>query len=316
MKNVSAFRMKTRQTGTPARPGNDGATIDASSLTPDLGKMTLEPGLYVTATPIGNLKDVTYRAVEALKAADRIYCEDTRQTAKLCAAYDVRTPRAAYTEHNAAKVEPEIIAALKEGAAICLVSDAGTPLISDPGQRLVSAALNAGIRVFPLPGPNAAIAALSAAGAPTERFVFAGFPPARSEARAAFFRSIADVDATLVFYEGPSRLGESLSAMAAAFGDRRAVVARELTKIHEEFDAGLLSSLALKYRGRPTRGEIVVIVDPPAEKPAASADEIDAFLRRALATMSVKDAAAAAADALSAPRKTAYERAIALKSGE
>jgi len=277
--------------------------------------MTLEPGLYVAATPIGNLKDVTYRAVETLKAADRIYCEDTRQTAKLCAAYSIKTPRAAYTEHNAAKVEAEIIQALREGAAICLVSDAGTPLISDPGQRLVHAALKAGIRVFPLPGPNAAIAALSAAGAPTERFLFAGFPPAKSDARAAFFQSIANVDATLVFYEGPSRLAESLSAMAAAFGGRRAIVARELTKIYEEFDAGDLSELARKYQARPAKGEIVVIVDPPAEKPAASLDDIDAFLRRALSAMSVKDAAVAAADALQIPRKAAYERAIALKGG-
>lgn len=276
--------------------------------------MTLEPGLYVAATPIGNLKDVTYRVIETLKACDRILCEDTRQTAKLCAAYGVLTPRAAYHEHNAASVEAGIIADLVDGAAICLVSDAGTPLISDPGFRLVRAARAAGVRVIPLPGPSAAIAALSASGAPTERFFFAGFPPAKSEARAAFFRSLAGADATLVFYEGPSRLGDSLAAMAAAFGPRRAIVARELTKIYEEFDEGPLSALAGAYSAAPPKGEIVVIVHPPEAAAPPRAEDIDDFLRRALATMSVKDAASAASDALNIPRKAAYERAIALKA--
>ncbi len=275
--------------------------------------MTLEPGLYVAATPIGNLKDVTYRVIETLKAADRIYCEDTRQTAKLCAAYGIETPRAAYHEHNADRVEAEIIAALKDGAAICLVSDAGTPLISDPGYRLVRAARAAGVKIIPLPGPCAAIAALSAAGAPTERFFFAGFPPPKAEARATFFKSLAAVDATLVFYEGPSRLAESLGAMAAAFGARRAVVARELTKIFEEFDEGALGDLAEKYKAHPPRGEIVVIVEPPPAAAQASETEIDAFLLAALDKMSVKDAAAAAADALGVARKIAYERALSLK---
>lgn len=276
--------------------------------------MMLEPGLYVAATPIGNLKDVTYRVIEALGAASRIYCEDTRQTAKLCAAYGVRTPRSAYNEHNADRAQPEILAALAEGATICLVSDAGTPLISDPGSRLVRAALDAGHRVFPLPGPNAAIAALSASGAPTGTFLFAGFPPSKAEARASFLRALAGVEASLVFYEGPSRLAASLDAMAQAFGERRAVVARELTKIHETFDEGDLSALAAKYGAAPTKGEIVVIVHPPAPIAAASADDIDAFLESALASMTVKDAAAAAADALGIARKTAYERALALKA--
>lgn len=275
--------------------------------------MALEPGLYVAATPIGNLKDVTFRVIEALKAADRILCEDTRQTAKLCAAYGIATPRAAYTEHNAARLEPEIIGALKAGAAICLVSDAGTPLISDPGHRLVAAARAAGVRVVPLPGPTAAIAALSASGAPTEAFFFAGFPPARTEARLAYFKSLAAIDATLVFYEGPSRLADSLAAMAEGLGDRHAVVARELTKIHETFDAGPLSALAEKYAGG-AKGEIVVIVHPPAARRAPDEAEIDAFLTEALGAMSVRDAAAAAADAFDLPRRQAYERALALKA--
>lgn len=276
--------------------------------------MTLQPGLYVAATPIGNLKDVTYRVVEALAAADRILCEDTRQTAKLCAAYGINTPRAAYNEHNADKVQPEIIEALKGGGAICLVSDAGTPLISDPGFRLVRAARDAGVKVIPLPGPSAAIAALSASGAPSEKFLFAGFPPTKDEARFSFFKSLSAIEATLIFYEGPSRLGESLGAMRDAFGDRRAVVARELTKLFEEFDEGSLGALAAKYAATPPKGEIVVIVHPPGPAEAATSSDIDAFIAAALASMSVKDAAAAAADALGVSRRAAYERALALKA--
>lgn len=277
--------------------------------------MTLEPGLYVAATPIGNLKDVTYRVIETLKAADKILCEDTRQTAKLCAAYGIDTPRAAYNEHNADRMQPAIIEALKGGASYCLVSDAGTPLVSDPGFRLVRAARDAGVNVIPLPGPSAVIAALSASGAPMEQFLFAGFPPSKSEARLERFRSLSVIDATLVFYEAPSRLSESLAAMATAFGDRRAVIAREMTKIYEEFDEGPLSALAAKYAANPTKGEIVVIVEPPQARKEATADEVDLFIRSALSSMSVKDAAAAAADALKISRKEAYERALAIRAG-
>jgi 16S rRNA (cytidine1402-2'-O)-methyltransferase len=276
--------------------------------------MSLEPGLYVAATPIGNLKDVTYRVVEALKAADLILCEDTRQTAKLCAAYAIATPREAYHDHNAEAARPRILEKLAAGARICLVSDAGTPLISDPGLKLVRAARAAGVKVTPLPGPSALVAALSAAGAPTDRFFFAGFPPAKAAARDAFFASHARVDATLVYYESATRLGESLAAMASAFGERQAIVAREITKIHEEFSAGALAALADRYRTAAPKGEIVVLVEPP-RRAAATAAELDAFLTRALAEMSVKDAAAAAAAALGAARRDAYDRALALKAG-
>lgn len=278
--------------------------------------MTLEPGLYVAATPIGNLGDVTFRVVETLKAADKILCEDTRRTAKLCAAYGIETRRAAYNEHNADRVEAEILAALKEGAVIALVSDAGTPLISDPGHRLVRAARDAGIKVFPLPGASAVIAALSASGLPAAPFLFAGFPPAKADARRRMFKTLAPIEATLVFYESPVRLGESLAAMAEAFSGRRAVVGRELTKIYEEFDDGSLPSLAQKYRAQPPKGEIVVVVAPPTEKRAAGPEEVDAFIRAGLSAMSVRDAAAAAADALGIPRKEAYDRAIILKGEE
>lgn len=274
--------------------------------------MRPEPGLYVTATPIGNLADITYRAVEILKKADLILCEDTRQTAKLCSAYGVETPRAPYHDHNAAKVRPEIIKKLQDGAVICLVSDAGTPLISDPGYKLVRAARDEGIAVYPVPGASAALAALSAAGAPSDRFFFAGFLPAKQGARTKALEEFAHIDATLIFYETAPRLGAVLSAMTDAFGDRQAVVARELTKLHEEFREGPLSTLAAAYGDAPPKGEIVIVVFPPEEK-AAEAGDVDAFLTSALAEMSVKEAAAAAAEAFSMPRKTAYARALQLK---
>lgn len=277
--------------------------------------MLLEPGLYVAATPIGNLGDASYRLIETLGAADLILCEDTRHTAKLCAAYAIRTPRAAYHDHNADEVRPAIIARLKAGARICLVSDAGTPLISDPGYKLVRDARRAGLKVYPLPGPSAVTAALSAAGAPTDRFLFAGFPPAKAAARETAFRELAGVRASLVFFESGPRLSRSLAAMAAAFGDRNAVIARELTKIHEEFREGNLAGLAAAYADLAPKGEIVVIVFPPEAETAGDAD-IDAFLKKALAQMSVKDAAAAAADALGAPKREAYERALVLKAAK
>jgi len=276
--------------------------------------MPLEPGLYVAATPIGNLKDVTYRVVEALSTCDLILCEDTRQTAKLCSAYGVTTERRAYHDHNAARVRPEILARLKEGARVCLVSDAGTPLISDPGYKLVRAARDEGIKVFPLPGPCAAIAALSAAGAPTDRFLFAGFPPTGG-ARESFFREFAPVPASLVFYETGPRIAESLRDMQQAFGDRRAVVARELTKIHEEYREGQLAELAAHYAQGTPKGEIVVIVFPPVVR-APSADDVDAFLVAALRELSVRDAAAAASEGFGLTRREAYERALRLKSAQ
>lgn len=275
--------------------------------------MALEPGLYVAATPIGNLKDVTGRVVETLKEADLILCEDTRQTAKLCAAYGIATRRAPYHDHNADRVRPGILEKLRAGAAIALVSDAGTPLISDPGYKLIRAARDAGVRVFPLPGPSAVIAALSASGAPTDRFLFAGFPPPRASARAEFLTDLARIGATLVFYETAPRLAGSLIAMAETLGDRRAVVARELTKLHEDIREARLSELAAHYSQTPPKGEIVVIVHPPEEK-SVGEDELDAFLEKALGAMTVRDAVAAAAETLGVPRREAYERALRLRS--
>jgi len=275
-------------------------------------RSVLESGLYVTATPIGNLGDITYRAVKTLKAADLILCEDTRQTAKLCAAYGIETPRAPYHDHNAARVRPGIIKKLQDGASICLVSDAGTPLISDPGFKLVRDARDAGIAVFPIPGPAAAIAALSAAGAPSDQFFFAGFLPAKSGARDKALSAIAAIKATLIFYETAPRLAASLAAMVVALGDRRAVIARELTKMHEEFRDEKLSVLIAPYEAAPPKGEIVIVVFPP-DKTAATTAELDDFLNRALLDMSVKKAAAQAVAELGVARNDAYARALYLK---
>ncbi|MEX6632832.1 16S rRNA (cytidine(1402)-2'-O)-methyltransferase [Hyphococcus lacteus] len=272
-----------------------------------------EPGLYVTATPIGNLADITYRAVQILKAADLILCEDTRQTAKLCAAYGIDTRRAPYHDHNAERARPGIIADLVEGAVICLVSDAGTPLISDPGFKLVRAARDAGIRVFPVPGASAAIAALCAAGVPSDQFHFAGFLPPKQGARQRLLERLANIDATLIFYESAPRLSASLGAMAEVLGPRRAVVARELTKMHEEFREDTLGALSSVYEEKAPKGEIVIVVFPP-EQSAPEASDIDAFLVDALKSMSVKEAASAAAEILGIPRKEAYGRALDLKN--
>ena len=275
--------------------------------------LTLEPGLYVTATPIGNLGDITYRAVKILKSADLILCEDTRQTAKLCAAYGIETQRSPYHDHNAARVRPGVIKKLQDGASICLVSDAGTPLISDPGFKLVRDARDAGIAVFPIPGPAAAIAALSAAGAPSDQFFFAGFLPAKSGARDKALSAITTIQSTLIFYETGPRLAASLAAMVATLGDRPAVIARELTKMHEEFCGEKLSALSARYETAPPKGEIVVIVFP-LETAAASSAELDDFLKNALLDMSVKKAVAQAVAELGVARNEAYARALHLKN--
>ncbi|NNE42291.1 MAG: 16S rRNA (cytidine(1402)-2'-O)-methyltransferase [Marinicaulis sp.] len=277
--------------------------------------ITLEPGLYVTATPIGNLGDITYRAVNIMKSADFILCEDTRQTGKLCSAYSIITPLEPYHDHNAAKVRPRIIERLSEGARVCLVSDAGTPLISDPGYKLVRAARDAGIAVIPAPGPSAIMAALSAAGAPTDQFYFAGFPPAKQTARKKFFAQLSDIPATLVFYETGRRLGDSLTDLLGAFGERRCTIARELTKLYEEFVEGGFAELASIYVESPPKGEIVLVVYPPGEKKFSQL-EIDEFLATALKNSSVKDAANAAAQSLGIARKHAYQRALELSKAK
>ena len=272
----------------------------------------LAPGLHVVATPIGNLGDVTLRALTTLAAADLIVCEDTRVTSRLTQHYGINASLQAYNDHNAPRVRPQILARLAAGEAVALVSDAGTPMISDPGYKLVREAIEAGVAVTTLPGPSAALAALTVAGLPTDRFFFEGFLPARDGARANRLAELKSIPATLVFYESGPRLAESLAAMATTLGDRGAVVARELTKTFETVYRGTLVSLATEFgTGNDPRGEIVVIVGPPVEEKATS-DDMDASLTTALATLSVKDAAASVASRLGLPRRDVYARAVEL----
>jgi 16S rRNA (cytidine1402-2'-O)-methyltransferase len=274
----------------------------------------LEAGLYVVATPIGNLRDITLRALDVLGAAGRVYAEDTRVSRKLLDAYGLKPRLGSYHEHNAEAARSEILAALEAGESVALISDAGTPLVSDPGFKLVRAAIEAGHLVFPIPGASALLAGLVVSGLPTDRFVFAGFLPAKENARRAVLEEFAEVDATLIFYETGPRLADSLADMAGTLGARSAVVARELTKLFEEARREPLDVLAAHYaRAGAPKGEIVVIVAPPLAKGEASDEELDAFLEDALRDASVKEAAARAAETLGVPRKRAYARALMLK---
>jgi 16S rRNA (cytidine1402-2'-O)-methyltransferase len=276
------------------------------------------PGLHVVATPIGNLGDVSLRALATLATADAILAEDTRVSRKLLAHYGVTTPLVAYHEHNAAAMRPQILARLKAGAALALISDAGTPLVSDPGFKLVADAIAEGIAVFAAPGASAALAALVVAGLPTDRFFFEGFLPAREAARRRRIAELAAIPGTLVFYESPRRLAETLVDLAAVLGPRPAAVARELTKRFEDVRRGSLAELAAAYAdGEPPRGEVVVLVGPPAEGAVVeAADDFDARLRAALSRHSVKDAASVVAAETGRPRRVVYARAIELAAQE
>lgn len=272
-----------------------------------------EPGLYLVATPIGNLGDISLRALETLAAANCIACEDTRVTRKLTERYGIATPLMAYHEHNAAEALPKIIARLSEGQAVALVSDAGTPLISDPGYRLVRAAVEAGHAVTAVPGASAVLAALSLAALPTDRFFFEGFLPPKQGARQKRIAELASIPATLVLFESGPRLGASLADLAAGLGARAASVCRELTKLHEEIRRGSLQSLAHDYAdGGETRGEIVIVIAPPADIETADVDEL---LRNALSRVSVKDAVGEVALATGRARRDVYQRALDLAKG-
>jgi 16S rRNA (cytidine1402-2'-O)-methyltransferase len=285
-----------------------GVTFDAPRL---LG------GLYPVATPIGNLRDITLRALEILASADLVACEDTRVTRKLLDHYGLSTPLLAYHDHNAAAVRPKILRRLAAGDAIALVSDAGTPLISDPGYRVVREAIAAGVAVTSAPGASSALMALTVAGLPTDRFFFEGFLPTKDTARRARIAELARIPATLVLFEAGPRIAETLAALASALGPRYAAIARELTKLHEEVRRGDLASLAADYAaGAETRGEMVIVIAPPASEPASAAD-IDALLASALARTSVKEAVAEVASATGAPRRAVYGRALELaKAGK
>jgi len=269
----------------------------------------LEPGLYIVATPIGNLGDLSPRAAETLRNVSRILAEDTRVTAKLLQHIGAKVPMARYDDHSSDADRERIVAQLGD-QAIALVSDAGTPLISDPGYKLVRAAREGGRAVHTLPGPSAAIAALTLAGLPTDRFLFLGFLPAKAKARTDAIAEVADIRATLLLYESGPRLGGTLAALAGQLGDRDAAVAREISKFHEECVTGSLAELAARYADVEPKGEIVVIVGPAAEAPEASDEELDAALDEALTRLSPSRAAAEVASKLNIPRKRAYARAL------
>ncbi len=279
------------------------------------GAKPVEPGLYLIATPIGAARDITLRALDLLAGADVIAAEDTRSLRHLMEIHGIAPddrPLVSYHDHNAKTARPRLMAALAAGKSVVYASEAGTPLVADPGYQLAGAAVAAGHRLVSAPGPSAVLAALTVSGLPSDRFLFAGFPPPAKTARAAFLRELAPVPATLVLYESPKRLGALLAEMAAQLGETRAAaVCRELTKRFEEVRRGTLADLAAHYAGAPPKGEIVVLVDR-ARGRAAGPEDVDAALADALARLSVKDAAAEVAAALGLPRREVYQRALDL----
>jgi len=282
-----------------------------NSSPPEEGR--LSPGLYIVATPIGNLSDLSPRAADILSRADAIAVEDSRVTAKLLAHIGARRPMVPYHDHNADRVRPGLIARLAT-EAIALVSDAGTPLISDPGFKLVREARAAGHNIVTIPGPCAAIAALTLAGLPTDRFLFLGFLPAKGKARAEAIAEVAGVRASLVLYESGPRLGATLAALADGLGDREAAVAREISKAFEECVTDNLTALASRYSEAPPKGEIVIVIAPPGEAPAPSMEDTDALLIDALLRLPAAKAASEVAKATGLQKRDLYARALALKA--
>src|SRR4051794_12802436 len=278
-------------------------------------------GLHLVATPIGNLGDITLRALETLAGADIIFCEDTRITRRLTERYGLAAELAAYHEHNAEAVRPKILQRLAEGAAIALVSDAGTPLISDPGYKLVREACDAGHAVTALPGPSAVLAALSVAALPTDRFFFEGFLPSKQQARRTRLSELARVEATLVVFEAGSRVQETLADLADSMAERPAAICRELTKLHEEILRGTLRELAAGAAELETRGEFVLVIGPPSrDAEVLTQDALDAVLKDLLLRSTVKDAVMHAVELSGRPRREVYARALELakdaRSGE
>ena len=274
----------------------------------------LEPALYLVATPIGNLADITLRALETLASADLVACEDTRVSRVLLERYGIRRRTTAYHEHNAAEAGPRLIAALEQGQSVALISDAGTPLVSDPGYRLVGEAIERGIRVVPIPGPSAPLAALTASGLPSDTFLFAGFLPAKTGQRQTRLEELKGVPATLIFFESPRRLAETLGAMAEVLGGtRQAAIGRELTKTFEEMRPGTLTELAAHYAEAETpKGEIVICVGPPVAKTESPAD-IDRLLLSLATEMPASKAASEAAKMTGGQKQALYRRLLELK---
>ena len=276
----------------------------------------LAPGLYVTATPIGNARDITLRALDVLAGCDLIAAEDTRVSAKILAIHGISRPLTAYNDHNGARERPKLLARLRHGARVALISDAGTPLVSDPGYKLVREALAEGVAVHAVPGASASLTALSVAGLPSDRFFFVGFLPAKAGERGTTLSELKNIRATLIFFESAQRLSESLAQMAHVLGERAVVVARELTKLHEEVRRGTLRFLAEQYACQaPPKGEVTILVGPPPEQ-MADTTRIDHLLDQALPFMPVRAAAELIANALERPRKEVYQRALQKKSDD
>jgi len=272
--------------------------------------------LFLVATPIGNLKDITHRALEVLAHVDRIACEDTRTSKKLLNHYGIKTPLMAYHTHNEAAAAESLVRDLSAGQRIALISDAGTPLLSDPGARLVAAAVEAGIRVTPIPGASALLSAITISGLPTGQFFYAGFLPTKTGERTTMLKQLATIPATLVFYEAPHRLVATLEHLENILGNRPAAVARELTKLHEECARGALSELRNYYEQNSPRGECVIVVDGAPPQAAMDDDALDASLATALKTMRVKEAVAAVAEQSGRSKSDVYARALAVKGNE
>ena len=276
----------------------------------------LAAGLYVLATPIGNARDISLRALDVLRGCTVIAAEDTRVTSKLLAIHGVQKPLIPYNDHNGPEMRPRILARLEQGEAVVLVSDAGTPLVSDPGYKLVREVIAAGLCVVAIPGPSAVLTGLALSGLPSDRFLFAGFLPSRAGERQSALEELKDLRATLIFFESAQRLGETLAAMADVLGDRACAVTRELTKLHEEVRRGSLHELAAHYEeaGAP-RGEVTLLVGPPVDA-AADTTKVDAALKAALAFMPVKAAAEMIANLTGSHRRAIYDRALELKDGD
>ncbi len=271
------------------------------------------PGLHLVATPIGNLGDITLRALETLAGVDLIACEDTRITRRLTERYAISAQLAPYHEHNAASARPKILDRLAQGASVALVSDAGTPLISDPGFKLVREACTAGHAVIAVPGPSSVLTALSVAALPTDRFFFEGFLPSKETARRARLTELSKIDATLVVFESGNRVQDSLRDLADIMGGRDAAICRELTKLHEDIKRAPLSELARTADTLETRGEFVLVIGPPAEEAKIMAEgDLDDLLRSSLQRDSVKDAVAHAVELSGRPRRAVYARALEL----
>jgi 16S rRNA (cytidine1402-2'-O)-methyltransferase len=275
----------------------------------------LEPALYLVATPIGNLADITLRALETLAGADVLACEDTRVTRVLLDRYGIRQKPVPYHEHNAAEAGPRLIGALAEGRSVALVSDAGTPLVSDPGFRLVSQALEAGFRVVPIPGASAVLAALTASGLPSDAFLFAGFLPVKDGQRRARLEELKAVPATLIFFESPRRLADTLAAMSDVLGSTRAAaIGRELTKTFEEMRTGTVAALSAAYAAAETpKGEIVICVGPPVAAEETAPADVDRLLLSLADEMPASKAAAEVARMTGARKSDLYRRLLELK---